>query len=170
MGSVTPLSALSPPLNQSLEHFVRRLAIVNLATAPALQHRGHGDGHLPEPIRQLLLDQPQQSPTIASFLGSPSGEGLDDPPELVQPPAPAATGAEHGDRAAAGEVEQVANLRLGPPRPGQVGLVDDDHVGDLQEPGLLPLEFVSGLRLNEEDQDVDQVPDGRIPLTHPGRQ
>ena len=78
MGSVTPLSALSPPLDQSLEHFVRRLAIVDLATAPALQHRGHGDGHLPEPIRQLLLDQPQQSPTIVSFLGSPSGEGLDD--------------------------------------------------------------------------------------------
>src|SRR5208283_4630906 len=70
-------------------------------------------------------------------------EGLDDPPELVQPPAPAATGAEHGDRAAAGEVEQVADLRLGTLRPGQVGLMDDDHVGDLQEPGLLPLEFVS---------------------------
>src|SRR6266545_1805092 len=96
-----PLSALSPPLDQSLEHFIRRLAIVDLVTAPALQHRGHSDGHLPEPIRQLLLHQPQQSPTIVSFLGSPSGEGLNDPPELVQPPAPATTGAEHGDRAAA---------------------------------------------------------------------
>src|SRR5208283_318525 len=80
-----PLSALSPPLDQSLEHFIRRLAIVDLATAPAVQHRGHGDGHLPEPIRQLLLDQPQQSPTIVSFLGSPSGRDSTTPQSSSSP-------------------------------------------------------------------------------------
>ena len=102
-----------------------------------------------------------------SFLGTLSGEGLDGPPELPQPPAPTATGAERGDRAAAGEVEQVADLRLGPLRPGQVGLVDDDHVGDLQQPGLLPLEFVSGLRLNEEQVKGAETRTQLVSITSP---
>ena len=41
-------SSLSLPLDQGLEHFIHRLAIVDLATAPALQHRGYGIGKMPE--------------------------------------------------------------------------------------------------------------------------
>jgi hypothetical protein len=38
--------------------------------------------------------------------------------------------------------------------PGEVGLVDYDDVGDFQDAGFFPLQFVAGLRLQHEDHDI----------------
>ena len=47
---------------------------------------------------------------------------------------------------------------------GQIGFVDDDDIGDFQDAGFFPLQFVAGLRLQHEHDDVGHPPDRRIAL------
>ena len=50
---------------------------------------------------------------------------------------------------------------------GQIGFVDDDDVGDFQNAGLLPLQFVAGLRLQNEHDDVSHLTDRDVSLPAP---
>ena len=47
---------------------------------------------------------------------------------------------------------------------GQVGLVDHDDVGHFQQAGLFPLQFVAGLGLHQQHDDVGQLAHGRVAL------
>ena len=48
---------------------------------------------------------------------------------------------------------------------GQIGFVDHDDVGDFQNPGLFPLQFVAGLRLQDEHDNVGHTADRDVALT-----
>ena len=50
-----------------------------------------------------------------------------------------------------------------------VGLVDRDHVGELEHPLLDPLQLVAGPREHEHQEEVDHVRDDRFGLAHTHR-
>jgi len=60
-----------------------------------------------------------------------------------------------------------ADLGLDVLGPGQVALVDDDHVGHHPARRPSPLQVVARLRLQQQDHDVGEVADGRIALACP---
>ena len=75
------------------------------------------------------------------------GEGLDNPPEPSSPQPRTLLARSTGIGRQPGRLSRSRTSDSVRSAPGRSALWIDDHVGDLQQPGLLPLEVVAGLRL-----------------------
>ena len=97
----------------------------------------------------------------------PAGASVDRCPELLQSEPLARADAHDRQGPATGQIQQVANLRLDMFGAGEIGLVNDDNVGNLELTGLFPLQVVAGLWLYEHDHDLGNLANRSVPLSGP---
>ena len=71
---------------------------------------------------------------------------------------------ETGSAPLVGRAELLRHIGDGLIGSGQIGFIDDDQVGNFQNTGLFPLQFVAGLRLQNENDDVRHVTNRDVSL------
>src|SRR6266851_411239 len=90
-------------------------------------------------------------------------------PQLVQSSPQAGADSNHRSGRRRGQSLCCLHLSLDALRTRQVGLVDYDHVGDFKQAGLLPLQIVARLWLQQQDKYIDEAANHGIALSGPNR-
>lgn len=138
---------------------------VDLAALPAIDQRAHlgkVSGRSESSVEPFAGEAVEFGEV--AFLTAPEGKAGHGVPELRNAEAGPGADAKDGRRRSGGEGEHGEHLGLDAIRAGEVGLVNNEDIGDLEQAGLLPLQFVAGFGLEEENEDIDESTDGGIAL------
>src|SRR5262245_27557818 len=106
---------------------------------------------------------------IPAHRTTPRWEVLDALRQLKKPLVLGGANPQERDLLVRAEREHAAELGFDAVGAGQVGLVQNDDVGDFEQPRLFPLDVVTGFGLNQENDAIDLGAYGCIPLPRADR-
>ena len=131
---------------------------------PAFDHGPHARGAMLKPLGEDLLRTAQQRLAIRLDRGGEPRARTDGLPKFGEALLFGGTDAEHGDSARTGQAQQFLDLSFETFGAAQVSFVNHHDVGHFQQAGFFPLQFVPGLGLNQNDDDIGECAHGRVAL------
>ena len=131
---------------QDVQQFVGGLSLVQFVALPAIDHRPDASGAVLKALGQHLLSAAQQNLRVGHEARGARGQAAIADHSSARPVCLAELTRNTAISRQPGKLNSSRTCDSSRSAPGQIGLVDHDDVGDFQQAGFFPLQFVARSR------------------------